>query len=77
MHPIVLAESALELAMERTAEAEQRARWLRGSGPLPPSLPRRLLGRVAAWISRVAAAAAVRLDDRLVLPGRTSAEPLS
>lgn len=40
---------ALELARERTLEAERRARLLGGAGPMRPSLPRRVLGQLAAW----------------------------
>lgn len=70
MHPLFLAETALNLAHERAAEDRRRADLLRRAGPFPPSLPRRVLGQLAASISRVAAAAAVRLDDRIVVGGR-------
>lgn len=44
---------ALELARERSLEAERRARLLRRAGPMPPSLPRRVLGQLATWAGGV------------------------
>jgi hypothetical protein len=48
-YPII----ALELARERSLEAERRARLLRDAGPTPRSLPRRVLGQLAAWAGDV------------------------
>jgi len=67
MHPSHLALSALDLWHERVLEAERRARLTRGAGPLPPSLARRWLGRLAAWITRTRGALALRLDERVTL----------
>jgi hypothetical protein len=59
---------ALELAKERVAEAEARNRLLRGPDGFPtstPGLPRRILARAAASLSRSSAAVALRLDESL------------
>jgi hypothetical protein len=69
MHANFLALSALDLARERSLEADRRARLLQGAGRLPRSLPRRLLGRLAASVSRAASRLAVQLDDEARLGG--------
>jgi hypothetical protein len=55
MHPTILSLMALDIAAERVAEAERRARLLNGAGPTPRSLPRRVLERLAASLQRPAA----------------------
>jgi hypothetical protein len=67
MHPSHLALSALDLWHERVLESERRARLMNGVGPLPRALPRRTLGRLAAWVSGTTGALALRLDDRVTL----------
>ena len=67
MHPSFLALSALDLWHERLLESERRARLMNDAGPFPRTLPRRVLGRLAAWISRTSGALALRLDDRVTL----------
>jgi hypothetical protein len=49
MHAYFYAVQALDLAAERTREAERRARLLRGAGSIPRTLPRGVLERLAAW----------------------------
>jgi len=67
MHPSFLAISALDVWHERVLESERRARLMDGAGPLPRTVTRRTLGRLAAWVSRTSGALAVRLDDRVTL----------
>lgn len=62
---------ALDLARERTLEAERRARLLGEAGPMRPSLPRRVLGRLAAWADG-ASAGHPRGADRAAMGGGTA-----
>jgi hypothetical protein len=64
MHGAFLALSALDLARERSLEADRRARLLQGAGPFPRTLPRRVLERLAAW-----ATGGGRPDNRLSIGG--------
>jgi hypothetical protein len=73
MHGSFFAITALDLARERTLEGERRSRLLRGAGPVPRTLPRRVLGRLAAWIGQPAAALAARRRDGVAIGGGTSA----
>jgi hypothetical protein len=72
---------ALELARERTHEAELRNRRLVDSDGLPsttPGLARRTLARAAASLSRGSAAVARRLDSTIAeCDGALRSEPVA
>jgi hypothetical protein len=60
---------ALDLARERTLEAESRHRYADARGqPSGPGIARRNLARVAAGVSRASASVARRLDDAAIEP---------
>ena len=69
MHANFYALQALDLAAERSREAERRSRLLRGSGPVPRSLPRGVLERLAAWLGGADSGS----DDRLAVGRGASA----
>lgn len=62
---------ALDVARERSLESDRRARLLRGAGPLPRTVRRGVLNRLAARASTVVHRAAV--DARLAFRGGSSA----
>lgn len=60
---------ALELARERTLEAENRYRYAEAlRRPSGPGIARRTLARVAVGVSRASASVARRLDDAAIEP---------
>jgi hypothetical protein len=69
MHAHFYALQALDLAAERSREAERRTRLLRGTGPIPRSVPRGVLERLAAWLR----GAEDGSDDRLAVGRGASA----
>ncbi len=77
MHPLHLALTVLDIAHDRTLEAERRARLFANTEAAPvdrPSSGRRALARLAADVSRRSADAARWLDAGTadpVTPGQT------